>query len=1018
MAIEAEVGKVYRPLEVNIDGLALAESARQDIKSRHSDIQTKHTDIVGKHAGVQTWHGNVSQWQQDTATYRDQANTYQQQANTARTNAESAQAAAEVAKNNTIIAKDAAVSARSSAEAAKTSAESSKTSAANSATQASNSASAAQTAETTAKGYRDTANSYKNQANTAKTAAETAKANAESAEALAEKWAEHTLNSEVETGKYSAKHHAEKANIHRHNAWLHREEAKSFRDSADAHKNTAGSSATSAHSSATTASSKATEASASAVKAKDWASKDQNQVVESGEYSAKHYAKVAETHAQAVTSGLKFKGPFDASSGNPPATPAADTPDYYRITADGTINGVTYNTGDNICWDPITDEWFKIDNTDRAVTDSLTSSQSDVALSAKAGKQLQDNKLNKSGGDVGTLNFPTINDILLSYRGKDVVKALDSGGAMSFGCDNATIVGSGEAQDHLANNIAKTSEVLHLGSDNQVKVYTGLQGGWGARKEFNFNTDGSFSTNGAILDDSGQVFSPGNMPQWNQVGNKPSTFPPSSHNHDSAYLGKTAKAADSNKLDGLDSTQFARRDYSTASVTVGASAEWVTLAIVDGGGRASARFKLAEGESGNHGHVEFYASVSYGNVPCINILSVGGYGSFTGLLRRLRIIKQSSNETFGAHKLQLLLEKTATIHLYLYEDEIPHEKWKLLNFTEKGLPSGYTEALSVDLDLNGGITTTGEFYAQGGNRVFHEGYLPSSAGGAGGRKNLLDNGDFSVWQRGTSFVDTAAGITADRWRKNHHEVNVTKTSEGVRVYVPVSTGGWRHIEQAIEGAQYLSNKTVTLSFRYKWATYSSSNYPFISFKKSDSTLQGHKYLSAIPQKPNGEWHRYTGTVTLGDAGDAPYVSVRIHGNRDTFDAFDIELADIQLELGSAATDFEHVHPADQLARCQRYYYDSTYKFIGSANNAMIGTSVDIQDCAFAAAPFPVVMRTNPSVVVFTDAGDSTMKTFNFGLHRKVTGVGVTPHGISRIWHDGGFSPGTAFIYSYRASADL
>ncbi|MCW7556486.1 hypothetical protein NX722_28390 [Endozoicomonas gorgoniicola] len=897
MAIVAEVGKVYRPLDVKIDGLALAENARQDITTRHGDIKTKHSDVVGKHAAVQTWHSNVAQWQQDTATYRDQANTYQQQANVARTAAESAQASAEVAKNNTILAKDAAVAANNSAQSAKTSAASSKTAAANSATQASNSATLAKNAETTASGYRDNANYHSNKALTARAGAETAESNAEAAEAKAEKWAEHPENSAVESGKYSAKHHAEKANDYKNAANTYQNNAKSYRDSANSHKNTAGSYATSAHSSATTASSKATEAGKSADKAQEWASKDQGQVVESGEYSAKHYAKVAETHAQAVTSGLKFKGKFDASSGNPPATPAADTPDYYRIIKGGTINGVAYNTGDNICWDPVSDEWFKIDNTDRAITSSLTSSDEEVSLSAKAGKNLQDNKLDKSGGDVGTLNFNTTNDVLLSYKGKDVVKALDSTGAMSFGCDNATIVGAGEAQVQLANNVSKTSEVLHLGSDNQVKVYTALQGGWAARREFNFNTDGSFSTNGPILDDAGRVYSPGNKPQWGDVGNKPASFPPSSHNHDSAYLGKTAKAADSNKLDGLDSTQFARRDYSTARVTVGGSAEWVTLAIVDGGGRASARFKLAEGEGGNHGHVEFYAAVSYGNVPCINILSVGGYLSFTGLLRRLRIIKDSSDEVYGSHKLQLLLEKTATVHLYLYEDEVPHDKWKLLNFTEKGLPSGYTEALSVDLDLNGGITTTGEFYAQGGNRVFHEGYLPNSLAGSGGRKNLLDNGRKKINQRGfdgnwSALANGEYGY--DRWKKHANG-----------------------IEQIIEGG-YHATGDYTLSWQGS----------------------GSGYV-------NGAAVENGGTVTISDA-DAN-ISVVVPASADA----------IQFERGDAATDFEYVHPRDQLARCQRYF-QALISSSGICSLAMDRVT-DANNTYYGYVELPVLMRVSPTV---------------------------------------------------------
>jgi transcription elongation factor Elf1 len=65
-----------------------------------------------------------------------------------------------------------------------------------------------------------------------------------------------------------------------------------------------------------------------------------------------------------------------------------------------------------------------------------------------------------------------------------------------------------------------------------------------------------------------EPFSELNKPSWGDVTGKPSTFAPSSHDHDNRYyteseadnrfLGKTAKANDSERLDGIDSTGFGR----------------------------------------------------------------------------------------------------------------------------------------------------------------------------------------------------------------------------------------------------------------------------------------------------------------------------------------------------------------------------------------------------------------------------------------------------------------------------
>ena len=50
-------------------------------------------------------------------------------------------------------------------------------------------------------------------------------------------------------------------------------------------------------------------------------------------------------------------------------------------------------------------------------------------------------------------------------------------------------------------------------------------------------------------------------------GKDSTDFSLATHNHDTAYLGITAKAADSDKLDGLDSTDFGRPVFLTTPLT-------------------------------------------------------------------------------------------------------------------------------------------------------------------------------------------------------------------------------------------------------------------------------------------------------------------------------------------------------------------------------------------------------------------------------------------------------------------
>lgn len=190
----------------------------------------------------------------------------------------------------------AAASSATSASSSATSASSSKTAAANSATAAANSATAAANSATAAASSATSAASSATSANAAKTdvannaaAAQTAANNAKTSEtnalsssnsasanatsagnsaAKASQWAEFPEDSMVETGKYSAKHHATKAAASAATAQTAATTAQGYRDTALTHKNDAAASAatatTKASEAATSASTAATKATAAA----------------------------------------------------------------------------------------------------------------------------------------------------------------------------------------------------------------------------------------------------------------------------------------------------------------------------------------------------------------------------------------------------------------------------------------------------------------------------------------------------------------------------------------------------------------------------------------------------------------------------------------------------------------------------------------------------------------------------------------------------------------------------------
>ena len=121
-------------------------------------------------------------------------------------------------------------------------------------------------------------------------------------------------------------------------------------------------------------------ANAAVLKAEAWAEADSGVQVETGKYSAKHWANFAQS---TVTGGLTYRGGHDMSTGVYPAIPALG--DYYKITAGGTIGAEDYAINDSIIYNGTT--WDKIDSSESVSSVAgkvgvVTLTSSDVGLGA------------------------------------------------------------------------------------------------------------------------------------------------------------------------------------------------------------------------------------------------------------------------------------------------------------------------------------------------------------------------------------------------------------------------------------------------------------------------------------------------------------------------------------------------------------------------------------------------------------------------------------------------------------
>ena len=261
--------------------------------------------------------------------------------------------------------------------------------------------------------------------------------------------------------------------------------------------------------------------------------------------------------------------------------------------------------------------------------------------------------------------------------------------------------------------------------------------------------------------------------------------------------------------------------------------------------------------------------------------------------------------------------------------------------------------------------------------------LGSSVAYAAG-KNKIINGDFGVWQRGTSFnLSSVTGYTADRWQLTWNGSGATRTISQ-QTFTPgtapvagyegrffwryaqtvAGTGGaGNYFFQPIEDVRTFAGQTVTASF---WAKADASRSVPVALEQNfGSGGSGGTSTSLGTASITTSWTRFTFSVAVPSisgktVGTSSYLNFLM-----TFPANTVQTIDIwgvQLEQGSTATAFQTATGTIQgeLAACQRYFqiYGGTqnYELIGSSSVAASSTS------AYAGVDLLVEMRTVPSIV--------------------------------------------------------
>jgi hypothetical protein len=278
-------------------------------------------------------------------------------------------------------------------------------------------------------------------------------------------------------------------------------------------------------------------------------------------------------------------------------------------------------------------------------------------------------------------------------------------------------------------------------------------------------------------------------------------------------------------------------------------------------------------------------------------------------------------------------------------------------------------------------------------------------------RNKIQNGNFNIWQRGTASVTVPtanSAYLADRWSlvcgstgsvamaQSTNVSGVNGTYNDIRLSQTATTntpgaGSSVLFRQIIEGYNIipLNNQQFTLSF---WAKTNLVGTYGVSFQDSTQSVSyvrdlvvantnWNKYVYTFTHTTGGGTWNYTTGVGLyfqiamvagstfqhasGDNISGLYFGTSAMTNTWTTSSSNtMDIAQVQLEQGPTATQFEQLDFQQELTRCQRYCWINS----GQTNVYIYAASSPTTSSLAGLINFPVIMRIPPT---FTFAGTNT-----------------------------------------------
>ncbi|MGP0628944.1 hypothetical protein ACTRW9_04525 [Nitrospina sp. 32_T5] len=274
-------------------------------------------------------------------------------------------------------------------------------------------------------------------------------------------------------------------------------------------------------------------------------------------------------------------------------------------------------------------------------------------------------------------------------------------------------------------------------------------------------------------------------------------------------------------------------------------------------------------------------------------------------------------------------------------------------------------------------------------------------------KNVVINGDFRLWQRGTSFANPNGGYGPDRWKLYGGVGNTTVYSRQIftlgqtdvpgepQYFLSMEKAGGNgappELHQYIESVRTLAGRTATLTY---YARADSARNLRVNLRQNfgtGGTTSTQVDTTSATCNLTTVWQRCTATYklesifgkNLGINGD-DFLGVRFVWENNFGGTIDI--AQVQLEAGGVGTPFEERAPSVELGLAERYYRRFGLGMTGgwhSPTEVTLGTVLKPP----MRAPCTLILKDSTPVLEEVSVGDKT------GSSSVITASSVTTQGV-------------------------